>query len=160
MNGVQFRVATPQNQHLVDSIYAGDTAQYWVHYNSYWLNISENKQDIMVKLVYHDNEGNPIGFIAFGQHYEDGDLTIAKPHWYEIVHLVIDEKYQGKGYGRMAVLQAIDMLKQNPDCEMIVIAHHPDNIRAHRLYTSLGFVVIGENYEEDTLLTLAVHAED
>lgn len=153
---MQFVDIDKNNEKFVETIFAGDKAQYWVHFNSYWLENSRQHADISAKLIAVDGERSPIGFIAYGQHYTDEALTQKKHTWYEVIHLVIDEAHQGKGYGREATQIAIALLKQNKDCKFIVIAHHPDNIVARSLYLSLGFKVVGKNYDDDPLLMLEV----
>lgn len=138
----------------VDSIFAGEKEQYWVDYNHYWLDISHKHEDITAKLIRVDGIEKPVGFMVYGQHYADGDLTQAIPQRYSIIHLVIDQAHQGKGYGKQTVLLVMDILKTIDDCQEIVIAHHSDNLRAHRLYESLGFVEFDRDYEGDPLLRL------
>jgi RimJ/RimL family protein N-acetyltransferase len=153
---MQFVSIDAANEQFVEKIFAGELAQYWVHYNSYWLENSHKYPDITAQLIYGDDEKLPVGFIAYGQHYTDEALSKKKSGCYELIHLVIDEKYQGTGYGRIATNKAIALLKQIKDCQVIVIAHHPDNKIARSLYESLGFVEIGKKYDDDPLLQLRV----
>lgn len=149
---MRFVAITPQNEHFVDAIYAGDEAQYWVHYNAYWKENSREHDDIEARLIYVEDE--PVGFIAYGQHYADEALTQPVAGFYEVIHTVIDVKHQRRGYGRQATLMAIELLKAKPDCEWIVIAHNPANQIARKLYESLGFEVFGVNYDGDPLLRM------
>ncbi|GAB4211920.1 MAG: hypothetical protein OHK0022_47040 [Roseiflexaceae bacterium] len=68
--------------------------------------------------------------------------------------MVIDKPHQRRGYGRQATLMAIELLRQQPDCTAIVIAHNPDNQGARHLYESLGFVEFDRNYDGDPLMRL------
>lgn len=149
---MQFVDITDDNARHVECIFAGDQAQYWVHYNAYWLEQSRAHDDIESRLIVVGEHAEPVGFIAYGQHYQDEDLTQPIPNTYEIIHLVIDDAHQRKGYGKQATQLAITLLQANPDCHRIVIAHNPDNVPAKRLYEALGFVVVGENYDGDPLL--------
>ena len=151
---MEFRVITSESERFVETIFAGQTAQYWVHYNRYWHQLALEKDDIEARLITVDEIDQPIGFIAYGQHYLDEALTQPKPGTYEIIHLVIDEPYQGRGFGREATQKTIALLATIDTCQAIVIAHHPDNIAAQKLYRSLGFVQIGTNYDGDPLLEL------
>lgn len=145
----------PANEHFVDEIYPGDEERFWVHYNSYWLENSRTKEGIAAYLIYVDDQTVPVGFIAYGQFYKDEELTRPRKGWYEVAHLVIAKKFQGRGYGRQATLMAINALRSKEDFEKVVIAYHPDNIPARNLYRSLGFVETGEvNYDGDPLLQL------
>jgi len=151
---MHFEPITTANEQYVDRIYAGDEEQYWVHYNAYWLGNSRTHPDINAKLIYVDGVEQPVGFIAYGQHYADEDLTQPVAGTYEIIHLVIGKPWQRRGDGRQATLLAIAMLRANPDCRRIVIAHNPANHGAQALYVSLGFAHVGHNYDGDPLLEL------
>jgi RimJ/RimL family protein N-acetyltransferase len=151
---MEFRPITERNRAYVNRIFAGDKQQYWVHCNWYWDQNSQRIADIACRLIYVDSVDEPVGIIAYGQHYADEDLAERVPGVYEVIHMVIDVKYQGRGYGRAATQRVIQLLQQQPDCWRIVIAHHPDNIVAQRLYQSLGFVPFAHNYDGDPLLKL------
>ena len=58
--------------------------------------------------------------------------------------LMIDQRYQGQGYGRAAAIQVIDRLKNMPGIREIQISFAPENIPADMLYTSIGFVKTGQ----------------
>jgi diamine N-acetyltransferase len=153
---MHFESILPENERFVDAIYAGDEAQYWVHYNGYWKDNARNKPGIEARLITVDGVDEPVGFIAYGQHYQDEELTQPVPGSYEVIHLVIDVKHQRKGYGREATLKAMELLKGQPDCEWIVIAYNPNNHPARKLYESLGFVEFARNYDDDPLMRLKV----
>jgi len=57
-----------------------------------------------------------------------------------IRRLMIDQRFQGKGYGRAAMLEVIRRLKLHPEVEMIATRHRRENEAAAKLYRSLGFV--------------------
>ncbi|MEM7581576.1 MAG: GNAT family N-acetyltransferase [Cyanobacteria bacterium P01_A01_bin.80] len=52
---------------------------------------------------------------------------------------MVDEKYQGQGYGRAAITEVIRRLKLCPDVEMIATSSRKENEIAAKLYQSLGF---------------------
>ena len=55
-----------------------------------------------------------------------------------IRRLMIDQRFQGKGYGRAAMLEVIRRLKLHPEVEMIATRHRRENEAAAKLYRSLG----------------------
>ena len=61
-----------------------------------------------------------------------------------ISRLMVDVRFQGKGYGRVAMSQAIDRLREIPECWEIQTSFAPANAIAERLYASLGFDRTGE----------------
>jgi len=68
--------------------------------------------------------------------------------------LMIDEKCQGKGYGKAAVQLAIKYLKENINPDKIKTAYVPGNESAKKLYESLGFVVNGEIDDGEIVMEL------
>lgn len=59
--------------------------------------------------------------------------------WDFIMRLMIDEKYQGQGYGRATILEVVRRLKLHPDVEIIATSYRKGNKIAASLYQSLGF---------------------
>ena len=64
---------------------------------------------------------------------------------------MIHRQHQHKGFGLAATLEVIRALLKRDDCERIMVAHHPDNFAASKLYQGLGFNLMGENYDGDPL---------
>lgn len=92
--------------------------------------------------IYNENE--MVGFLMYGEDDDnEGDETI----W--IIRLMIDFQFQGKGYGKTAMLKLIEHIKSNYDQEELFVSFIPDNSAAKNLYESLGFENTGriENAE-------------
>ncbi|WP_440111722.1 GNAT family N-acetyltransferase [Paenibacillus sp. QZ-Y1] len=82
-------------------------------------------------------EERMVGFILFdNEMYNDG--------YYWILRFMIDEKYQGKGYGKQAIKEVIRTLQERSDCQQIRVSHVPHNITANALYKHCGFQDTGE----------------
>lgn len=84
--------------------------------------------------IYEDE--TMVGFTLFGIDEED--------HQYWIYRLMIDENYQGKGYGKEAVnliINAIHTMKA-PQHQLIHISYEPENIVAQQVYKKAGFTEI------------------
>lgn len=89
---------------------------------------------------------NIIGFISFADYFDDSSNDILGTKIYDFF---IDKNYQGKGYGRKALLLAIDRIKSYKND--IYISVHNTNIPAIKLYEKVGF----EHWKEkDGSLTL------
>jgi len=60
---------------------------------------------------------------------------------YYLDALMIDEKHQGKGYGKLALMQILDFMKSKPwgDACSIKTACYDENSAAGRLYENFGF---------------------
>ncbi|MDT9721569.1 GNAT family N-acetyltransferase [Paenibacillus sp. ClWae2A] len=82
-------------------------------------------------------EDQMVGFILFDNEiYNDG--------YYWILRFMMDEKYQGKGYGKLAIQEVVRMLQERSDCRQIRVSHVPHNIAANALYKRIGFQETGE----------------
>ena len=65
---------------------------------------------------------------------------------YSIWRLMIDKKYQNRGYGREALRLALEFIRTWPcgKAEYCEISYEPENTVARDLYHSFGFVENGE----------------
>ena len=75
-----------------------------------------------------------------------------------IARLMIDQKFQRKGYGRATTIEVIRRLKLHPEVQLIGTSHRRENRAAGELYRSLGFVSWevdwAKNDEQETYLML------
>ena len=90
----------------------------------------------------------PVGFLMIGfgtDDYWDDAPPVAADN-YNLWRLMIDEKYQNKGYGREAVRLALEFIKTLPcgNAEYCWLSYEPENDVARHLYHSFGFVETGE----------------
>ncbi len=90
----------------------------------------------------------PIGFLMIGfgtDDYWDDAPPVATDN-YNLWRLMIDEKYQNRGYGRDAVKLALEFIKTLPcgKAEYCWLSYEPENDVARHLYRSFGFVETGE----------------
>lgn len=70
-----------------------------------------------------------------------GSVEPEKPY-FSVWRLLIDKAHQHKGYGRKALLLAIDYLKAQGAKE-IFLSYAPENQVAAKLYASVGFQLTG-----------------
>ena len=64
---------------------------------------------------------------------------------YWMYHFFIDQRYQGKGYGKLALTAFIEQVQQRfPECRVISLTVHPENAAAQRLYAGAGFLRASE----------------
>ena len=77
------------------------------------------------------DEGRVIGLLV---------LTIVpKKKRFEIADVLIDRRYQGRGYGKIMLKMGLDILKRH-GAEELTLYCVRDNVAAMRLYESVGFV--------------------
>lgn len=81
--------------------------------------------------IYDGNE--LIGFAMYGYFPEPAPGQL----WLD--RLLIDKKYQKKGYGKQAVLALLDRLKTEYASDTVYLSVYENNARAVRLYRQIGF---------------------
>ena len=100
----------------------------------------------------------PVGFLMVGfdkDDYWDDAPDIATGN-YSLWRLMIDERYQGRGYGREAVRLALDFIRTFPcgSAEYCWLSYELENVAARRLYRSFGFTETGEMDGEEIIAVL------
>jgi diamine N-acetyltransferase len=92
----------------------------------------------------------PVGYLLLFPFESDRGRTV------NIVRLMIDERYQGEGWGRQLLAVALDWIQSfEPTVDTVRISTLPHNHFALRLYESTGFVREGvEDGEIALYLTL------
>lgn len=93
-------------------------------------------------------DGKPIGFVMYGLNLNHSRFQAF------IIRLMVDEHFQGKGYGRAIMRQVLEALRSNEQIKNVGISYEPENVGARQLYASLGFVEPGEMLGDETLAVL------
>ncbi|MBO6061645.1 MAG: GNAT family N-acetyltransferase [Clostridia bacterium] len=75
---------------------------------------------------------------------------------YSLWRLMIDKRYQNRGYGREAVKLALEFVRSFPcgRAEYCEVSFEPENTVARDLYRSFGFVENGEMDGDETVAVL------
>lgn len=118
--------------------------EQFVASNAYSIVQSKFEKGWTVKAIYE--ESKMVGFTMYGYCYEDS--------FHEIARIMIDHKYQGKGYGRAALSLVIDEMKSRKDCGEIYISFGPENYIAKKMYESMGFRDTGRVIDGEILYRL------
>ncbi|WP_340027078.1 GNAT family protein [Paenibacillus sp. FSL H7-0940] len=102
---------------------------------------SDEGQIIITFAVY--KEDNMVGFISM--YYDDGDGNFDYSS-YGIFKMMIDQRDQGKGYGKEMVVKAIEYARTFPrgKAKVVELTYKPENVVAKKIYDSLGFIQTGE----------------
>ena len=79
------------------------------------------------------HQGEVVGYALFG-------IDVATGLW-KVFRLMIDARFQGKGFGHAAMRMILDEIALEPDSTDVLIAYREDNRIAAYLYKKLGFVV-------------------
>lgn len=89
-------------------------------------------------VIYNDD--TPVGM---GMYHDCPDLDA-----FDLSQIFIDERYQGKGYGKAATKLVLDAMKQDGKYSKAVLCYIEGNEAAKRLYEQFGFVEIDRDEDE------------
>ncbi|WP_299324734.1 GNAT family N-acetyltransferase [uncultured Gemella sp.] len=120
-----------------------------------YIAITENN-NVFTFGIYNDD--TPIGFLMIGYDVDsdgEGAPEIAKGN-YNIWRLMIDKKYQGKGFGKKAMNLALEFVNTFPcgTAKYCWLSYESDNVVAQQLYKSVGFVETDEKDREEIVAVL------
>ncbi|HGH7182849.1 GNAT family N-acetyltransferase [Bacillus cereus] len=114
--------------------------------------------------VYIKPDGENVEYIPFAIY--DGDLMVGfimhavvkeTSNMYWINGFIIDQTRQGNGYGKAALQESIDLIKNTfKACKEIRLTVHKDNISAKKLYEHYGFQTLGYDYDGEEVYRLFV----
>ena len=104
--------------------------------------VAESKFQIGMEIlgVYLDDV--MIGFASYILD-EQGDMNLYK--------LMIDKHYQGKGYGKTALIKLMDIIRTQTTNKEVWLSLHPNNAIAIKLYCDYGFKqeIVGLEAEDE-----------
>lgn len=89
--------------------------------------------------IIYDDE-TPVGM---GMYHDCPDFDA-----FDLSQIFIDERYQGKGYGKTATKLVLDAMKQDGKYSKAVLCYIEGNDAAQKLYESFGFVEIDRDEDE------------
>ena len=104
-------------------------------------------------------DGNvPVGFLMIGYDVDDSYENPPQIAYgnYSIWRLMIDQKYQMRGYGRKALQLALDFIRTGPcgKAEYCYLSYERENEVAKKLYSEFGFRENGETDDEEVVSVL------
>lgn len=106
--------------------------------------------------IYDGNKA--VGFLMIGYGVDKSwkDAPEVLRNSYSLWRLMIDKKYQRKGYGRKAIELALDFIRTWPNgkAEYCYLSYMPENVLAKNLYHSFGFVETGDKDDDEIIAIL------
>ena len=91
--------------------------------------------------MIYDGE-TPVGLVMY-RDYEDPEEN---EYSYDFDQLLIDARYQGRGYGTETVKQILAMMEADGKYDKVTLCYVEGNDDAQRLYEKFGFV---QTWDED-----------
>ena len=103
--------------------------------------------------IYHNDI--MVGFIMLS--YAKADETVDEDAYW-VWRLMIDKSYQGKGYGKGAMIKALEFINTFPHgkASSVYLSYELENEVGKALYESLGFVETGKIEEGEMIAKLAL----
>ena len=147
---MELRAITEQNYQKILDLSTGAGQEEFV---------AQNVRSLAQAWVFRDRarpyalyEGEePVGFIMFDWRPEK--------KWVEIWRLMIDHRFQGKGYGRAAVQKALEFLRESGLFEKVQINYVEENQGAKHLYRSMGFQETGAMEGNEVVMEMDLTGE-
>ena len=103
--------------------------------------------------IYDDD--TPVGFLMIGFGVDDAwtDAPAIAYGAYNIWRLMIDRRYQHKGYGNAAMTLALQFIRTFPcgPADQVWLSYEPENATARSLYHAFGFRETG-NMDGDEII--------
>lgn len=135
---IKLKVRDDQTHFVASNLYSIAQAQFGDEYEGHW--------DLFPYGIYDDNA--PVGFLMYALNFEHPKQQAF------IQRLMVDEKFQGRGYGRFGMQALLDIFRADERIQEVAISYEPQNEGARKLYASLGFVEPGEIVDGETLAIL------
>jgi len=126
---IELKEVTAENFNRISKLKVKESQQNFVAPNAY--SVAQSKfYPSWVCLAAYAGEV-PVGFTMYGIEEEDNSL------W--IIRMMIDEEFQGKGYGRETLQAVVEYIKSRNYVKEIFLSFVPGNDTAKKLYESFGF---------------------
>lgn len=135
---VELREVTKDNFEECIRLSVSETQSGYVATNLMSIAQSKVCPSLETRAVYDD--GRMVGFVMYGFDPDE--------ERHSLVRLMIDEKSQGKGYGRGATLKVLEELRQTAGCASVYLSFVQGNEDAEKMYESVGFAKTGETDAE------------
>ena len=88
----------------------------------------------------------PVGFVMLS-------IDREQPEYY-LWRYMIDERYQGRGYGRAALAQVVDHIRTLPGATELLVSWVPEPGGPEPFYRGLGFEPTGEIHDDEVVARL------
>ena len=143
---IKLKVREDQAHFVASNLYSIAESQFGDEFEGHW--------DLHPFGIY-DGE-TPVGFLMYGYNFDH------PTHQAFIQRLMVDDKYQGKGYGRFGMERILETFRADERIMAVGISYEPNNSAASKLYASLGFVETGRMYdgEVEAMLNLRNRSSD
>ena len=142
---VTLKAITYENLHAVLDLSVADRQrETYPHSNAHSIAEAHYPADddaVWLKAIYAGE--TPVGLILTSEAQDKGE--------YFLWRLMIDQRFQGHGYGRSAVQLLIERIRRTDNPKVLITSHLQANSQAGHFYEQLGFEYTGELIRTDEL---------
>lgn len=142
---INFKEVDSDNWEECVNLELEDKQEDFLESNSYSLLQAQFEEELYPYCIYDEDE--MIGFLMYGE--EEPELNRI-----EMCRLMIDKKYQNKGYGRKVVNRLLDFIEDNYGHIKFYARVNPENDIAKTLYEDLGFKDTGEILWDEEIMAI------
>jgi diamine N-acetyltransferase len=103
--------------------------------------------------VYADDE--PVGFVMISDGITVDDPTYVGPYY--LWRLLIDRRFQGRGYGTATLDLVVEHVRTRPDARRFLVSHVVGPTSPVTFYQQYGFRLTGEVREGEPILELDLY---
>jgi diamine N-acetyltransferase len=144
MSNVKLKDVTAKNWRAIARLELAPDQEDLVADNLHSIAESKFDPDARPRAIYAGDQ--PVGFLM----YDASDREAL------IYRFMVDRRHQGKGYGRAALVLALDEIRALPHVRKVLISYMPDNPITKAFYASLGFEETGLDEDGEMLAELAL----
>ncbi len=130
---IKLKVCEDQKHFVASNLYSIAQSRFGEEYEGHW--------DLFPFGIYDGD--TPVGFLMYGINVDHAG------HQAFVQRLMVDEKFQGRGYGRFGVEAILETFRATEFIKVVGISYEPENEGARKLYASLGFVETGRIIEDE-----------
>lgn len=134
MDNIYLIDVTTENWEKICCLYPGKEGATFVASNAFSIAQSVYEKGWVIKGIAKDK--SLIGFTMYGYSEE---LKA-----YELCRFMIDQHYQGMGYGKEALKLIIETMSESFKCKEIYLSTDSKNSRGKHVYEKAGFVSTGK----------------
>lgn len=110
------------------------------------ISLAQSKvQPECIPLAVYDDD-LMIGFIMYCIDEDDGE--------YWIYRMMVDKKYQSKGYGKKILEKLLGILEQDKNHNKLFLGVHKESASAVKLYEGFGFLFTGQVFGSEHIMRL------
>jgi diamine N-acetyltransferase len=128
---IDLKVRDDQKNFVASNLYSIAQAQFGEEFEGHW--------DLHPFGIYDGD--TPVGFLMYGYNFSHPTQQAF------VIRLMVDEKFQGRGFGRFAMEKTLEIFRADERIQIVGISYEPENDAARKLYAKLGFLETGRIIE-------------